>query len=211
MTTSFVDKVKGFLMAPTKAFQDSRADSLGEAFRYYVTLLVIFTILYAIVSTAIGMASFASMIEQLAASGVIGEALAGVLQNFSDFMVAVSLFFVYLLFILMLFGVFLKGFFFHVFVILFGGTKGFVTTLKTVMYAFTPWFLLGWIPYVSVIGALWTLILLILGIKETQEMTLGDALLVFLVPIILVLILALLGAVVIAALVAGIVEMLPSM
>jgi hypothetical protein len=211
MTTSFVDKVKGFLMAPTKAFQDSRADSLGAAFRYYVTLLVIFTILYAIVSTAIGMASFASMIEQLAASGVIGEALAGVLQNFSDFMVAMSLFFVYLLFILMLFGVFLEGFFYHVFVILFGGTKGFVTTLKTVMYAYTPWFLLGWIPYVSVIGALWTLILLILGIKETQEMTLGDALLVILVPFILVLILALLGAVVIAALVAGIVEMLPSM
>jgi hypothetical protein len=211
MTTSFVDKVKGFLMAPTKAFQDSRADSLGTAFKYYVTLLVIFTILYAIVATAIGMAAFASMVEQLAATGVIGEALAGVLQNFSGFMVAVSLFFVYLLFILMLFGVFLKGFFFHVFVILFGGTKGVVTTLKTVMYAFTPWFLLGWIPYVSVIGALWTLILLILGIKETQEMTLGDALLVILVPIILVLILALLGAVVIAALVAGIVEMLPFM
>ena len=211
MTTSFVDKVKGFLMAPTKAFQDSRADSLGAAFRYYVTLLVIFTILYAIVSTAIGMASFASMIEQLAASGAIGEALAGVLQNFSDFMVAMSLFFVYLLFILMLFGIFLEGFIIHVFVILFGGTKGIVMTLKTVMYAFTPWFLLGWIPYVSVIGALWTLILLILGIKETQEMTLGDALLVFLVPIILVLILAFLGAVVIAALVAGIVEMLPSM
>ena len=211
MTTSFVDKVKGFLMAPTKAFQDSRADSLGAAFRYYVTLLVIFTILYAIVSTAIGMASFASMIEQLAASGVIGEALAGVLQNFSDFMVAVSLFFVYLLFILMLFGIFLEGFFYHVFVILFGGTKGVIATLKTVMYAYTPWFLLGWIPYVSVIGALWTLILLILGIKETQEMTLGDALLVILVPLILVLILALLGAVVIAALVTGIVEMLPSM
>jgi hypothetical protein len=148
------------------------------------------------------------MVEQLAATGVIGGALAGILQNFSGFMVAVSLFFVYLLFILMLFGVFLEGFFFHVFVILFGGTKGVTVTLKTVMYAYTPWLLLGWIPYVSVIGGLWTLILLILGIKETQEMTLGDALLVILVPIILVLILALLGAVVIAALVAGIAEML---
>ncbi|NYT07313.1 MAG: hypothetical protein GKC05_03535, partial [Methanomicrobiales archaeon] len=47
MPTSFVDKMKSFLMAPTKAFQDSRADTLGEAFRYYFILLVIFTILYA--------------------------------------------------------------------------------------------------------------------------------------------------------------------
>ncbi|MCG7855309.1 MAG: hypothetical protein MIO88_05600, partial [Methanoregulaceae archaeon] len=82
MTTSFIDKVKGFLMAPTKAFQDSRADTLSEAFRYYFVLLVIFSILYAIVSAAIGMAAFTAMLGQLAASGAMGETLAGVLQNF---------------------------------------------------------------------------------------------------------------------------------
>jgi len=211
MTTSFIDKVKGFLMAPTKAFQDSRADTLSEAFRYYFVLLVIFSILYAIVSAAIGMAAFTAMLGQLAASGAMGETLAGVLQNFSGFVVAVSLFFVYLLFLLMLFGVFFSGFIYHVFVLLLGGEKGYVTTVKTIMYASTPWLLLGWIPYVSAIGALWSLILLILGIKETQEMTLGSALLVILVPLILVLILVLLGAAVIAALVSGFVEMMPFM
>jgi hypothetical protein len=157
------------------------------------------------------MAAFTAMLEQLAASGAISEALAGVLQNFSGFVVAVSLFFVYLLFLLMLFGVFLEGFMYHVFVLLLGGEKGFIATLKTVMYASTPWLLLGWIPYVSAIGALWSLILLILGIKETQEMTLGSALLVILVPLVLVLILVLLGAAVIAALVSGFVEMMPFM
>jgi hypothetical protein len=209
MTTSFVDKVKGFLMAPTKAFQDSRVDTLSEAFRYYFVLLVIFSILYAIVSAAVGMAAFTAMLGQLAASGAMGETLAGVLQNFSGFVVAVSLFFVYLLFLLMLFGVFVEGFMYHVFVLLLGGEKGFIATLKTVMYASTPWLLLGWIPYVSAIGALWSLILLILGIKETQDMTLGSALLVILVPLVLVLILVLLGAAVIAALVSGFVEMMP--
>ncbi len=209
MPTSFVDKVKGFLMAPTKAFQDSRADTLGEAFRYYFILLVIFSILYAIVSAAIGMAALTAIIDQLLASGAIGEALAEVLQNFSGFVVAVSIFFVYLLFLMMLFGVFLQGFIYHVFVLLLGGEKGFVATLKTIMYASTPWLLLGWIPYVSVIGALWSLILLILGIKETQEMTLGSALLVILVPLVLLLILVLLGAAVIAALVAGFAGWMP--
>ena len=211
MPTSFVDKVKGFLMAPTKAFQDSRADTLGEAFRYYFILLVIFSILYAIVSAAVGMAAFTALVDQLAASGAMGEALAGVLQNFSGFVVAVSLFFVYFLFLLMLFGIFLSGFIYHVFVLLLGGEKGYVTTVKTIMYASTPWLLLGWIPYVSVIGALWYLILLILGIKETQEMTLGSALLVILVPLVLFLILVMLGAVVIAALVSGFAEMMPFM
>ena len=209
MAPTFADKLKGFLMAPTKAFQDSRADTLSEAFRYYFVLLVIFSILYAIVSAAIGMAAFTAMLEQLAASGAIGEALAGVLQNFSGFVVAVSLFFVYLLFLLLLFGVFFSGFIYHVFVLLLGGEKGYIATLKTIMYASTPWLLLGWIPYVSAIGALWSLILLILGIKETQEMTLGSALLVVLVPLVLVLILVLLGAAVIAALVSGFVEMMP--
>ena len=209
MPTTFVDKVKGFLMAPTKAFQDSRADTLSEAFRYYFILLVVFSILYAIVSAAVGMAAFTAVLEQIAASGAMGETLAGLLQHFSGFVVAVSLFFVYLFFLLMLFGVFLQGFFYHVFVLLLGGEKGYVTTLKTIMYASTPWLLLGWIPYVSVIGALWSLILLILGIKETQEMTLGSALLVILVPLVLLLILVLLGAAVIAALVAGFVEWMP--
>jgi hypothetical protein len=209
MPTSFVDKVKGFLMAPTTAFQDSRADTLGEAFRYYFILLVIFSILYAIVSTAIGMATFTALLEQLAASGAMGETLAGLLRYFSGFVIAVSLFFVYLQFLLMLFGIFLSGFIYHVFVLLLGGEKGYVTTVKTIMYASTPWLLLGWIPYVSIIGALWYLILLILGIKETQEITLGSAILVILVPLVLLLIFVMLGAVVIAALVAGFVDWMP--
>jgi hypothetical protein len=79
------------------------------------------------------------------------------------------------------------------------------------MYANTPWLLLGWIPYVSAIGALWSLILLILGMKETQELTIGSALLVILVPLVLFLVLVILGAVVIAALVSGFVEMMPFM
>jgi hypothetical protein len=211
MTTSFVDKVKGFLMSPTKAFQDSRADSLGMAFRYYVMLLIIFAILYAIVSAAIGAAMFTSMIDQLAASGVLGTAVAKVLENFTGFVVALDLFFVYLLFLLLLFGIFLSGFMYHVFVLLFGGEKGVTTTVKTIMYAYTPWLILGWIPYVSVIGAIWTFVLMIIGIKETQEMTMGNAILAIIIPLILIFLLIVFGAAVIAILMGTILQLIPFM
>jgi hypothetical protein len=211
MTTTFVEKVKGFLMSPTRAFQESRSDSLGMAFKYYVMLLIIFAILYAIVSAAIGAAVFTAMIDQFAASGVLGAAVAKVLENFTGFVVALDLFFVYLLFLFMLFGIFLYGFMYHVFVLLFGGEKGVTTTVKTVMYAYTPWLLLGWIPYVSIIGAIWTFILLIIGIKETQEMTLGNALLAIIIPLILVFLLIVFGAAVIAILMGTLLSLIPFM
>jgi hypothetical protein len=62
---------------------------------------------------------------------------------------------------------------------------------------------------VSIIGAIWYIVLLIIGIRETQEMDMGKALLVVIVPIVLILFLALLGGIVIAALVQGMLHMLP--
>jgi hypothetical protein len=209
MINAVVEKAKGFLLAPTKTFQETRTESLGDAFRYYVVLLVIFTILYAIVSVAVGMVMYTDSLNQLTATGMFGSDLAELLENFSGFIIALQIFFVYLLFLVLLIGVFLDALFYHVFVILFGGEKGFVQTIKTMMYAATPWFLLGWIPYISIIGGIWALILFILGIKENQEMTLGRAILAVLVPIVLILILFILGAVVIGALFAGIMEMIP--
>ncbi|MDD1698401.1 MAG: YIP1 family protein, partial [Methanoregula sp.] len=82
-------------------------------------------------------------------------------------------------------------------------------TLKTAMYSTTPFLLLGWIPYVSIIGAIWYIVLLIIGIRETQEMDMGKALLVVIVPIVLILVLALLGGIVIAALIQGMLHMIP--
>jgi hypothetical protein len=90
----------------------------------------------------------------------------------------------------MLFAIFISGFYYHVFVILFGGQKGLTQTVKAVMYASTPALLLGWIPFVSFIGSVWTVILIIIGVRENQEMTTGRAVLVVLVPLVLTVILS---------------------
>jgi len=119
--------------------------------------------------------------------------------------VALNIFALYAFFLLSLVGVFFVGFFWHVFALLFGAKRELRQTIKTTMYASTPFFLLGWIPYIAVIGWLWYLVLLVLGLSEMQEMSTGEAALAVVVPIILVLIGALLWGAVIAMLMAGIV------
>jgi hypothetical protein len=98
-----------------------------------------------------------------------------------------------------LLGVFVSGLIIHAFVLLMGGTKGARQTIKTTMYASTPFLLLGWIPIVSSIAYIWSLVLLVIGIKENHQMETGNAVLVVIIPIVLVIILlALWSAVVIS-------------
>jgi hypothetical protein len=169
MSVGVAEKVKGFLLNPSATFQATRTESLNTAFQYYVILLIIFHVLLFIVYAA-AYTAIPAIIRMLLPAG---------------FGVELSLFIVFFLFVIQLYGIFLSGFGYHVFVILFGGTKGVVQTIKTVMYASTPVFILGWIPIISIVGTVWTLILIIIGIRENQEMPLGRAILVLIVPLIL--------------------------
>jgi len=202
-------KVKGLLMAPTQTFRASKGDSLGHAFRYYTILLVIWAVLAAIVAVTVGVFAFQDMLIRLGSMGILGNLLAKSLADFGGFVATVNLFIVYMIFLVALVGVFIKGFLWHVFVLLFGGTKDIEQTIKTTMYAMTPVLLLGWIPVIAIIGVIWGLALLILGLTEMQEMEMGKAILVVVVPLVLLLILAILGSAVIAALMAGFMGMLP--
>jgi hypothetical protein len=194
MMENLVDEIKGFLMAPSETFKKTRGKSLGAAYQYYVVLLVIFTVLFGIVAVSIGLAIFTSMVEEMSVIPIIGSVTASAAANFSGFVVALGVFFVYLLFLFYLLGIFASGLIIHAFVILMGGEKGVTQTVKTTMYASTPFLLLGWIPIVSSIAYIWSFVLLIIGIKETQEMELGNAILVVLVPVVLVIILIGLGS-----------------
>jgi hypothetical protein len=90
-----------------------------------------------------------------------------------------------------------------------GGEKGAKQTIKTTMYSSTPFLLLGWIPIVSMIAYIWSIALLIIGIKETQEMELGKAIVVVLIPIVLFIILISLGAAVNIAFMNAISSLIP--
>ena len=149
MIDDLVSNVKGFIMTPSEMFKKTSGNSLSAAYQYYVVLLVIFTVLFGIVAVSIGLAIFTSMVAQMAVIPIVGNVISSAASNFSGFVIALGVFFVYLLFLFYLLGVFVEGLIIHAFVVLMGGEKGAKQTIKTTMYSSTPFLLLGWIPIVS--------------------------------------------------------------
>ena len=209
MFEDLVSNMKGFIMAPSETFKKTNGKSLGAAYQYYAALLVIFTVLFGIVVVSMGLATFTSMVDKMAVVPIVGGVAAGVVANFSGFVIALGVFFVYLVFLALFIGIFILGLKTHVFVLLMGGEKGVVQTVKTTMYASTPALLLGWIPFVGVIGFIWSLALLVIGIKENHEMEIGNAVLVVLIPIVLYIILIGLGSAVIVSFMSATAALIP--
>jgi len=209
MFDDLLNEMKGFLLAPSATFRKTRGKSVAAAYQYYAALLVIFTVLFGIVVVSLGFSSFMSMANQMAAIPILGGVISAAVVNFSTFIISLNVFFVYLVFLALFMGIFILGLKTHVFVLLMGGEKGVVQTVKTTMYAATPALLLGWIPFVGVIGCIWSLALLVIGIKENHEMEMGNAVLVVFIPIMLWIILIGLGSAVIVAFMAAISALLP--
>ena len=209
MFDDLLNEMKGFLLAPSATFRKTRGKSVAAAYQYYAALLVIFTVLFGIVVVSLGFSSFMSMANQMATIPILGGVISAVVVNFSTFIISLNVFFVYLVFLALFMGIFILGLKTHVFVLLMGGEKGVVQTVKTTMYASTPALLLGWIPFVGVIGCIWSLALLVIGIKENHEMEMGNAVLVVFIPIMLWIILIGLGSAVIVAFMAAISALLP--
>jgi hypothetical protein len=141
---------------------------------------------------------------------VVGDVAAGAAANFSGFVISLGVFFVYLVFLFYLLGIFVQGLIMHAFVLLMGGEKGVTQTVKTTMYASTPFLLFGWIPFVSIIAYIWSFVLLILGLKENHEMELGNAIIVVFIPVVLGIILIGLGSAVIIAFMGATAALIPT-
>jgi len=210
MFDNLINEMKGFLMSPSETFKKTNGKSLGAAYQYYVALLVIFTVLYGIVVVSIGLAMYTSMVDTMGAMPIIGGVAAGAAANFSGFVIAMGIFFVYLLFLFYLLGIFVQGLIMHAFVLLMGGEKGATQTVKTTMYASTPFLLFGWIPFVSIIAYIWSFVLLIIGLKENHEMELGNAVIVVFIPVVLGIILIGLGSAVIVAFMSATAALIPT-
>ncbi len=110
MIDDLVSNVKGFIMTPSEMFKKTSGNSLSAAYQYYVVLLVIFTVLFGIVAVSIGLATFTSMVEKMAVIPIVGNVISSAASNFSGFVIALGIFFVYLLFLFYLLGVFVEGF-----------------------------------------------------------------------------------------------------
>lgn len=164
-----MEKVRGFVVNPVETFQEQKGGSLGDAFVYFLVLLVIDAVLSAIV---LG----------------IGIGIPSMYQSFPGLRGAVPFMIFFGTLIGGIIGVFIGGAWIHIFVWALGGRKGYVETVRSIMYGSTPMLLLGWIPIVSFIGGIWAIVLDILGIRELQEMSTGRAVAAVVIAIVIVLV-----------------------
>jgi hypothetical protein len=170
--------MKGFLLSPVETFQKVRDTDLGDSLKYYLILLVINAILSAIVGIAIVSAiwmTFSGIFEQM---GLPLPAIAGAgVVLFAIMMIIVQFIFVFII-----------GAWLHLFVYLLGGRKGYLQTLKSVIFGSTPAMLIGWIPFIGILAGIWSIALEILGIRELQEMSTGKAALAVILAILIIVI-----------------------
>jgi Uncharacterized protein conserved in archaea len=172
MLDSFVEKVKGFILNPGETFQKSKADDMETSLPYFAILVLINAILSAIIAAILPLPQYTGM-----AGGVS-------LPILVFFIVLVAEFIFTLVF----------GAWLHLWVYLVGGRKGIWETMKAVIYGSTPSLLLGWIPVISILFALWSVVLWTLGVRDLQELSTGKAIvavaIAILIPLAIILILA---------------------
>ena len=186
----FGEKVKGFIASPIEMFKKVKEEPFGASFRYFIILAVLYALLNAIVGTILWHTWWGFMFsayEKIPGFGVLFQ---------SEVTTALSLFVLFFLFLLG--GIFLGGGIIHLGVLMFGGKRGYIETVKAVLYADTPSLLLGWIPIVGIFIGLWSFILEFFGIKELQDMSIGRAIAAVLIPMIII---GVIASIVIAAIV----------
>jgi len=174
-----VEKIKGFLFSPSETFDASKEDTLGDAFKYYIILLLIPALLSAVIA-AVAFSLFA---------GFFGRMLPGFMPALLAFAgagaaVAFIAVFIYVL-IAGAIGVLIGGLWLHIWVYLVGGRKGLTQTFKALMYGATPSLLLGWIPFINFLASIWALIVEIIGIRQLHEISTGRAVAAIILAIII--------------------------
>lgn len=143
MIDNIFEKIKGIMLKPVETFHKIKNESLESAVIYFLVLFVGFFILFL---------SFVAYQSRF-------------LFNSAIFIKLSELMFQLLLMII------IGTLILHIFVYLFGGKKGFKQTIKASLYSYTPLLIIGWIPFLFLIGVIWAFVLEILAVRDFQEIS----------------------------------------
>ena len=176
----YFELMKGFLLTPVETFRTVRDTDLGDSLKYYLILLAINAVLSAIVSLAIASAVGTTITSIFTQAGILLPAVTGA------GVIGIALMMIIVQFVL----VFIGAVWLHVFVWLLGGRRGYLQTLKAIIFGSTPTMLFGWIPFIGFLAGLWSLVLGIFGLQELQNMTTLKAVLAIFFSIMIVILIA---------------------
>ena len=167
MTLSLTDKIVGFIVRPVETFREARDETVTDAGIYYLVLLVINAVLTAIVAyLGIGVARSSPPGIGTFIAGLIGAFIIGIL-------------------LLALVSIFL-----HIGTRIMDGRGDFADSFKSVVYAQTPSMLLSWIPFIGFIVWIWSVVLLVLGVRELHEMDTMKAVIAVVIAVVIVVVIA---------------------
>jgi len=175
----FLEKVKGLLLEPSKTFDALKEEPLDGAIKYYICIAAVYSALFALLVGFTG-SLFGSM---------MGFGNLGMMMGAGAGIGAVITFFVVFM-IMAIAGAFIGGAVLHIFVYIAGGRKGLTQTIKAGMYGSTASLLFGWMPFINIIAAIWSLVTEIIGIRQLHELTTGRAILALILPIVISFVLA---------------------
>jgi hypothetical protein len=144
-----VERVEGFLFAPSRTFDACREDMHRDVFIYYATLAVVYAILLSVMA----------LIEPIAGLPSLAHIwMFGDLSPLSSAAISIS-------------AVIIAGLWMHIWVYLLGGKNGVAETMNAMMYGATPAFVLSWIPYAGMVGMAWAIVVQIIGIRQLHEIS----------------------------------------
>ena len=166
----YVYKAIDFLKSPEKSFDSVKGKKIGEAFKFVLIVALIFAVLNGVVAGLMG--SYTTML--------VGTAI---LPLIVISVIVVS--YIGIIIFLTIWGLWL-----HFWAYIFGARRGLEQTIKAVYYGNSPWFLLGWIPVISIIFLIWSLVLHGIGLKKLQGMNTGKAVSALVIAIIILLVIA---------------------
>jgi hypothetical protein len=167
MPYTIISRMRGMLARPAETFREAKDDPRKDVVTYLFILFM-----------------FSTLMGMLAAAA--GSGPAGQNKPLDILMLVVSVVIVPVLGII---GYVLISLWIHLWVWVFGGRQQSRRTFNALVFSSTPVLLFGWIPFISPVFSLWALILLVLGVRECQEMTLQQAMLVIFVAILPVIVL----------------------
>lgn len=175
MIDTIVTRAKGFLLDPVETFRQFKSDEPKTVFTYFCVLLLFHALILA------------------ALIGIFGIAVMPVHTGFLP-----GPAFPVMVFFLMLVGGCIATLVFsawlHLWVYILGGRQGILQTVHAVIYGSTPRLLLGWIPLLGFLFMLWSLVLVILGIRELQKLDTLKAILAVAIAVMIPVILVILAA-----------------
>jgi hypothetical protein len=170
----YVYNAIGFLIKPSKNFDSIKRYRLGEAFKFMLIISIFFAALNGIVGTLISyyiqpmlglpMVYPAELMPLMIAANTIGS------------------------YILIVISLTIWSLWQHLWAYVFGAKKGIEQTMKSVFYGTSPFFLLGWIPLVSIVSVIWSLVLHGIGIKRLHGIETGKAALAIIIAVLIPLI-----------------------